>query len=272
MTTPVSTMDLWAELDGVRIDGCDTTATYGILADSIGGLGFGETRSVDLERVGDDGAESGTDRQQTRVVTIPVVIKAETPGGDGDPREAMRALRLLKRAWRPTGDEQMLRVGVPGVLPDADEVVFFGRPRGTMEVVLSRLAGGIVYARCTFHALDPRGYGAAETQSGSGTFTLTNDGDDVTPRAVLTLTGNGGTPTVTNNTDGGGAVGWSVPLANGAERLINLRTLQVTDGGGVDRAGEIASASTWFVLQPGANELVVSGGGAVEATLRPGYL
>ena len=257
-------MELWAELNGVRLDGCDPDAAIFVMEESIGGLGLGPTTSTDQARVSRDGAVSGTDRQGPRTIPVPLSIYLED-----DPAGAMRAFRSLKRAWRPSGDEEVLRLHVPGILPEGDEAWFYGRPRGDLDPALRQLHAGQVYVRAQFVALDPVMYGPEEVQAGT---TLTNDGDTWTDRAVIEITGNGGTPSITNPDDGSGAIGWLAPLANAAVRLIDLRTFQVTDGAGVSKAGEVSSGSTWFTLQPGTNTLSVSGVGAVETTLRPGYL
>lgn len=257
-------MILTVELNGVTADGCDRDAPIGILAASIAGLGLGETRTADQERIGSAGSVAGTDYQQARVITVPVVVNEPD-----NPDEAWRTFRRIKAAWQPVGADQELLVTSPGIGPADHRLRFYGRPRSTLEPDVSKVVGGIIYARLQFVALDPVGYGPAETTSGSP-LTIINAGDTHTTRSVIEIVGTGSTPIVTH--EDGGDVSWLGPLGMGQVRRIDLATFQVTDGSGVDKGTEVSSASLWFRLAPGANVVSVAGASSPSATFRSAYL
>lgn len=264
----------WVSLRGVTADGADPDADY-VLQAGLTGIGGAPPRDPgDLALVGEDGSISGPDYRATRVITVPVLIKRFLDGGVvPDPEAAMRAYRYLARAWAPSGTdtEEELRIYLPGYGPSDDVARFYGRPRTDMAGDLSRLAYGTIKALGSFSALDPLAYGPEVVDSGSGTVNVTNDGDVATRRATLTITGSGGTPVVSNPQDGGGSVAWLTALANGAVRHVNLRTATVTDAGGIDRGSEVATASTYFVLQTGVNALELTGATSLSVTHQPAY-
>jgi hypothetical protein len=262
------TCDLRAELNGVTIDGADEDATYVLLADSISGLGLPEPRTADLDRADDHGSVAGQDFTQPRALRIPIAIN--TPD---DPAAAWAALRALKAAWQPTGPaDDLLSIYAPGIGPSDDTLRFFGRPRTALDVNLRMVHAGIIYALATFVALDPIGYGPTEADSGSGTFSVTNAGDARTERATITITGNGGTPTIANASDGGGNVLFTEALAGAATWVIDLRARTVVDGSGNDVfAGNVAPSSLWFGLQPGANQLTLTGAASAALSFRSGW-
>jgi hypothetical protein len=263
-----TTCSISAELNGVTIDGADEEATYVLLADSIGGLGLPEPRVADLERTDDHGTVAGVDYTTSRVLRIPIAIKAAD-----DPEAAMVALRALKAAWKPTGPtDDVLSITLPGYGPSDDVVRFFGRPRTTLEVNLSRLGLGVVYALATFVALDPIGYGPTEVTAGSGTFTVTNAGDATSKRATIEVVGNGGTPVLVNNSDGGADVRFSQALGGGSSWFIDLATRTVVDGSGNDVfPSNVLAASLWPRLVPGSNSLTLTGAGSASVSHRSGW-
>lgn len=262
------TCDLRAELNGLTIDGADEDATYVLLADSISGLGLPETRVADLERADDHGSVAGQDFAQPRALRIPVAIN--TPE---DPRAAWAALRALKVAWRPTGPtDDVLAIYAPGIGPSDDTLRFHGRPRTALDVNLRMVHAGIIYALATFMALDPIGYGPAEADSGSGTFSVTNAGDARTERATIVITGNGGTPAIANATDGGGNVLFTQALPAAATWTIDLKARTVVDSAGDDVfPGNVAPSSLWFGLQPGANQLTLTGAASAALSFQSGW-
>lgn len=262
------TCDLRAALNGVTIDGADPDATYVLLADSISGLGLPEPKVSNLDRADDHGAVAPRDYAQPRVLRIPTAVNVPE-----DTRGAWQALRTLKRAWKPTGPtDQELTVYAPGIGPTDDTLRFYGRPRTTLDVNARMAYAGIIYALASFDALDPIGYGPVEEASGSGTFTVTADGDERTERATVTITGNGGTPIISNATDGGGNVVFTQPLANGDTWVIDLKARTVVDGAGTDVfQGRVATSSLWFGLQPGANQLTLTGAASAAFSYRSGW-
>lgn len=259
-----------AELNGVTIDGT-AGSDYMLLGDSIEGLGLPEPKTADVDRNDDHGAVAGTDYGQPRVLRVPIVIQREDAAGDPDSEAAMVALRALKAAWKPTGPgDDVLSITIPGIGPADDVLRFFGRPRTGLDVKLGALYAGIIYARATFVALDPIGYGPTETQAGSGTFAVTNPGDATSARAVIEIVGSGGTPVLVNNTDGARDVRFVGGMSG--SMFVDLAARTVVDGSGNDLfPGNIDPASLWPRLLPGANSLTLTGATSASVVHRGGW-
>jgi hypothetical protein len=179
---------------------------------------------------------------------------------------------VLKGAWKPASTDEQLDVYVPGIGPSDHTLRFFGRPRGNMEVNLRSLYLGAIYCFCTFVALDPVGYGPLETTAGSGTFSVTNSGDATSARATVTIAGNGGTPALVNNTDGGADVRFSQALGGGSSLLVDLKARTVVDSSGNDAFEDnVLAASLWPRLVPGANSLTITGAASASVQHRDGW-
>ena len=264
-----STCSISAELNGVTIDGADEDATYVLLADSIGGLGLPEPRLADLERNDEHGTVAGADHTTSRVLRLPIAVQAPD-----DPHAAMVAFRALKAAWQPTGPtDDVLSISLPGYGPSDDVVRFYGRPRTTLEANLGKLHLGVVYALATFVALDPIGYGPTESAGpSSGTFAVVNAGDATSKRATIEVVGNGGTPVLVNNTDGGADVRFSQALAGATSWFIDLAARTVVDGSGNDVFPDnVLAASLWPRLVPGSNSFTLTGAGSATFSYRSGW-
>lgn len=246
--------------------------SYPIGPTGIGGLGLPVPRTFDQARGDRDGMVASRDLYDRRVLSIALTVLGDTASADL-PGDAMTNLRTLKTAFarEETLDEVELELRVPGFPGAAETLTFFGRPRG-LEADLSKLAQGVIPVLATFVALDPLGYEpeAVEATGASGAFTVDNDGDEDTDRVVIEVTGNGGTPRITNATDGGGDVTFGTTLAALSTRTIDLRAHTVEDGGS-DHYDELSSASTWFVLKPGTNSLTLTGAASVDVTVRAAH-
>lgn len=270
-----------ATLNGVTIDGTDPAAGltgYALMESGIQGLGWAEHNAFnDLPRVAGHGVVPGRDYMLPRVLRIPTVIHRRLTNApdEPDPEAAMVAAAALKAAWAPRDDgvNQALSIYVPGIGGSGvDTLVYYGRPRGTLEMNLSRYAHGTVYMLPTFVATDPIAYGAASVTAGSGTFTVTNSGGLVSQRATITLTGNDGTPVLTNNDDSGRNITFGTVLATGETWTVDLAARTVVDSGGSDVfASNVLNASQWFGFQPGDNELVLSGASGASVSLQDAY-
>lgn len=256
-----------AELNDVTMDGAEGS-DYMIMEDGIEGLGLPLVKDGDQERADDHGDVAAADYAQSRTLRIPVMVWRED-----DPEGAMAALRQLKTAWRtvPGVAEQELIITVPGIGPTDDALRFYGRPRG-VDANLRRLHAGLIYARATFVALDPVGYGPEETVDDDGTFVVTNPGDAISKRAVVELIGNGGTPQLVNNTDGGADVQFSQTLGSSDSWFVDLATRTVVDDDGDDVFPDnVLPASLWPRLQPGTNSLTVTGAASASVVFMGGW-
>jgi hypothetical protein len=255
-------------LNGVLVDGADPDATYQVLQPGISGLGAPDVAGGDLNVAAEHGSVKGADYTGTRTLRVPMVTQVED-----EPELAMDAWRELQTAWAPAAADQELLVKIPGIGPIDGTITYFGRPRGSIEPRLQYLTGGIVFSQGTFVALDPIGYGPEETEAGSGTIIVTNIGDVASRRATVTLTGNGGTPKITNINDGGTFVEFGATLAGAATWAVDLLAKTVVDGSGDDvyAAADVLSTSTWPRLVPGSNSLVITGAASASVTYRDGY-
>jgi hypothetical protein len=196
-------------------------------------------------------------------------------GVDGtDPDDASDLAQALAAAWRrATSSEVTLDLWIPGT---DWQRRFYGRPRLPAGAAnLEHLRTGWVEVDVEFHCLDPFGYGAVVSDTANtGTFSiLAADLGDVgadTDRATIIITGNGGTPKLTNNTTGG-VIEFASTLANAAEANIDLRTGAVTVAGS-PAPQAIDAASTWMRLAGGVtNSLTLTGATSVDIGYRPAY-
>lgn len=252
-------------LNGVTIAG--TCGDFILMSNSISGLGMPDTKSSDLERADDHGSVAGQDFAQPRTLAFPVMMERDST------RLAMEALRTLKEAWRPTGPtDDTLSVTIPGIGPSDDTLRFYGRPRSPLDVDLHWLNGGIITSLASFVALDPIGYGPTVIVTGTANASVNNTGDANSKRATITITGNGGVPTLTNGTDGGGNVLFSQALAGAATWEIDLYRRDVVDASGNDAfTGNVLAASLWFRLLPGVNSLTLTGAASMSIDYRSGW-
>ena len=255
-------------MNGVVIDGGDTTATYQIVRPGIGGLGAPDDTSSDLNVAAEHGSVTGADYAGPRPLRIPMVTQVEA-----EPELAMTAWRDLQTAWVPAAADQELKVTIPGIGPATGSLTFFGRPRGSIEPRLEYLYAGIIFSRGQFVALDPIGYGPLETTAGSGTIVVVNSGDVASRRAPITIPANGSAPKIVNTTDGGTCVEFGATLAGATTWAVDLLAKTVVDASGNDvySAADVLSTSTWPRLVPGSNSLVLTGAASASVAHRDGY-
>lgn len=222
------------------------------------GLGTPGRSGARVARVDRPGVIIGRQQLEPAVVIFNVTIVSSSISTTGD------ALYDLAAAFRPDadGDEVALDIRYPG----SPETVMrlYGTPEGLSDTWEREVgASKVLDVVATFTATDPLKYGAQVTST-------TNGGTAPTDRATITITGTGGTPSITNTSDSSGQIVWNTTLAAAATRIVNLRDKTVVDGSGVDRRGEVLNTSTWFRFQSGANSLTVSGCSQSTA-LRPAW-
>jgi hypothetical protein len=257
-----------ATLNGVTADGADPDAVIQVVSPGISGLGAPDIDASDLNVAAEHGSVTGVDYAGPRTLRVPMVVQVAD-----EPDLAVEAWRDLQTAWRPAAEDQRLDVKVPGIGPVDGVLSFFGRPRSGLEPRLQYVHAGIIFCQGTFVALDPIGYGPAETSSGSGTIVVVNSGDVASRRATVTITGNGGAPKLVNVNDGGTFVEFGATLAGAATWDVDLLAKTVVDSAGNDvyAAADVLSTSTWPRLQPGSNSLVLTGAASASVLYRDGY-
>jgi hypothetical protein len=229
----------------------------------IGGLGVPVPRTRDSERGAGHGDAGGDDVLPKRVLTLPLGCD-----GHADPAAAWDLLEQVKAAFAETIVDVPLDLRLPGMPTTGRR--FYGRPRG-LDADLTNLKSGWIDVLGTFDALDPFGYGDEDLVTGAGTFDVVNVGSAATDRVVLTITGNGGSPTGDTAADDGGDVSFAVALGGGEVRVVDLRAHTVVTGSGDDAYDELSPGSLWTVLQPGTNGLTLTGAASVDVALRPAF-
>lgn len=188
--------------------------------------------------------------------------------------DAHDKLATVADAWWPQTDGaevelQMLvpwRGGVDTVLS------LFGFPAG-VDVDAAEWTMGWLEADADFVATDPLVYGAEVAVSADVSSPLTvassSLGTADTDRVTLTLVGDGGIPTITN--DQGGSIVFSQAVANAATVTVDLRERTATLSGS-DVTSRISLTSDWLRLVAGQdNELSWTNLTSLAVTYRPAW-
>jgi hypothetical protein len=244
-------------------------------ADAPSGLGIPTPEYVDTGHPR-DGTIGGIDRVAKRTIRIPITIVGSAYV-DGEnfytaAEAAEQALEVLKRAWRPSSDNVELDLRLAG-----PERRYFGRTRG-LEVDVTRLEQGIVFADGTFDALEWYAYDVEafelETPDTSSPITITNAGNAATTRCVLTIVGNGNKPVIVNYSDPyQGFIRFRQPVGVGQEVSINLTNYRIfnPDVESMYYDEKVSPMSTFFVLEPGDNTVAFSGCDSIKYRIRAAY-
>lgn len=88
---------------------------------------------------------------------------------------------------------------------------------------------------------------------------------------LVSIAGGSTNPRVTSTTDDGKYVQVNVTVPGGQTLVLDMDAMSATLNG-VDVAGSIEAGSRWFDLLPGANALVLAGGGTLSTTFRDAYI
>lgn len=252
-------------LNGTTIGGCGSD--YVLAEDNLSGFGMPDVKPLDIDLQLNHGMVASKDFLASRIIGIPVIIYRK-----GNPGAAMSAARQLKAAWQPAKDgfDDVLTVSAAGLGPLDDVMTFFGRPRGGLELDLVKHHAGLITAYGSFTCLDPLGYGGEQT-SGGTLFSVNNIGTAATDRISIVVTGNGGTPVITNVTDTSRAIRFGETLANGITRHIDVRAKTVVSSSGDDRYSSLSPTNQWFDILPGVNSITVTGAASISLTWRPAW-
>lgn len=251
------TADWSVEYNGVIV-GAGTSYKLLVAGTSIGGLPI--TRTADQPRGSAHGIVASTDRLGGRTITLALAC---TLGSSS----VWTTYQAFRNAWTPASSDQPLDLRMSG-LPQ-NVMRFYGRPRDVVEDV-ELWSRGLIRWLATFQATDPKMYGILA--SGSGTsYTVTNSGASASDRITVTLTGDGGTPLVTNATTGK-TIRFASTVAAGASRVLDVRARTCVDGSGVDKRAELSNLTTWLDLSAGANSITVTGAASAQLEWRPAWL
>lgn len=251
-------------LNGSVIGGCGQD--YILPESNVLGLGIPDVKPLDLDVPIQHGAAAARDYLTTRTLGIPILIYRKD-----DPSAAMAAARSLKTSWQPTKNsyEDVLTIESASIGPSNDIMTFFGRPRGGLDLDFEFHHKGLIRGYGSFLCLDPLGYGDEENDSGTN-LSILNSGDATTDRIEIVLTGNGGTPTITNANDDNRAIKFGTFLANGATRQIDVRSKTVMNGS-TDAYSNLSPTNQWFDLVPGTNSITVTGASSIDITWRSAW-
>lgn len=261
-----------------QIELTDTTGATLLLGPStpyvvrnVDGLGAPPLRTSDAARPRDHGAWVGSDYMDARTVTLQLVVTGATAAA------TVAAVDTLKAYWYPTvapAGRKRLAYRLPGDV--AKELV--GRTR-RLDVDLDSLPHGYVPVKAEFYAGDPQIRSVADhnatlpvssTTTGGRTYartysttytggftnaivTVTNAGT-IAARPTLVLYGPLTNPRVEHLTSDA-AIDLALTIAAGEYLVIDFTERTVMLDGYASRYYALTSASTWFDLSPGANDV-----------------
>lgn len=245
---------------------------YELLNQQIGGLGNPDVAGVDSKFAGRDGSFGGFESALPRILTFPVGMSAPDELFDRAAREA-HAWGLQKpwlSAWRYSSDDLELTLQVDNRFGVSGPVSVFGRPR-VAALDDSGIAHGVVAGLAEFHALDPWFYGPARVDATDSVSpaVVVADGDVDTRRFTITVTGNGGTPSITH-VQQGRTITWDSTLAGAAVVVLDFLTTTAETPAGFDVYP--FAVDQWFTLSPGSNTITFTGCASVQVTHRGAHV
>ena len=247
-------------------------------------------RTTDTGLPDSHGVTAGLDRLNGRLVAFDVFVRAASRA-DGEV-----ALAVLEAAFAPSDSETTLDVRITGT---PDEYRLYGRPRGVLAPLGRRFINGTARVRCEFMATDPRRY--ALTESTATTGLATSSGGLAFPALAPFVFGTGGTGNTMSCFNAGTiATPWVAtftgPLVapelvhNDTGKRLSLTGASLVAGdvlvvdahdgvhtvifNGAARYAWLAATSQWFLLEPGANSVVLlgaSGAGSVSIAWRSAW-
>lgn len=125
-----------------------------------------------------------------------------------------------------------------------------------------------------FFCPDPRIYDDVSTTTASITTSgsVTNAGN-FESRPIITVTPSSSPVTITNTSDGSNIIRLATSTIGSIPNptTIDLQARTVVDSTGANRFDVVDSATTWTVLNPGANALTISGG-SMTVTYRSAWI
>lgn len=272
--------DWTASLQGVTI-GAGTAYRWATMPAGL--LGASNVRTGDVEWPRGHGVLAGDDWLGGRLITFDCHIIGS------DAVRAEQAAGVLAAAFAPTRSDVILSAQLAG----AGEYAYIGRPRGCDVQLDTKARAGVLRARCSFLATDPRRYGplgSVEIEIPTGT-----DGLDVPALAPFVFGSDvGGEVSVTNagtvDTEwsaefvgpltspvleivGGSLIGLDLSIASGQSVFLDSRQRSVLLDD-ASRYSSLRAGSRWWQLPAGTSVLRLSGAGAghVSFSYRSAYL
>lgn len=250
-----------------------------------------DVRPGDKPRLRRHGLRAGTDYMSGRTINLTVELDA------ADYTELATLVDQLGAAFRPGADEAALYFQVPGLAGGGNGVLWCRTRRRSAPITPDGWYHRLPTVELELFATDPLIYGATELTASTG---LPEGGDGLIFSATfdavfgalgesgIVVCANAGTADapvllrvdgpVTNprveNITAGKTIALSLTLADGDHLLIDTQSRTVLLGGTADRYSALTSASEWFSLVPGANEVrfgASAGSGSLTVTWRSSW-
>lgn len=270
------------ELNGVLMG---AATSYQVDTDGVGGFGLPAIRDSDTPRPMDHGVFVGPDYMDSKPLTIPLSIDADTGA------EAEELLLELETAWRAVTDPEAISELAFRLAGDRTYLAF-GRPR-RFAVKAKDLKSGHIEAVAQFVATDPRIYDAELSTSSSGPGSTTgglslphgfphgfgssspgalqvvNDGNEATYPVATVTVGVGGIAGFTiSNVDAGEDFSVTLNLSEADELEVDFAAKTVVLNGTASRIGNVdRPGSEWLSAAPGTTNWAFAISGAGTATL-----
>lgn len=253
------------------------------------GFGTPEVRARDVERTDRDGVLAGIDLLGGRLVVFDVLILGTSA------QDAETKLNALKAFFARADTDVDLVVTFTGVVSYG----LVGRPRGCDVVFDRQTLSGVMRARCSFLATDPRLYRTNGSEdvtiqmAGGGTGLTFNASADFSfggavTGGALSVVNQGTYPTPFTATfhgpltgpqlehvDLGLTLAFTGDLLAGQTLVVDTDKHTVLLNGVSSRYSWLTVASRWYDLVPGTNLLrllAVSGSGSVDIGFRSAYV
>lgn len=277
-------IDWTATLRGVTV-GAGTAYRWASMPTGL--LGYSELRVGDVPIPRADGVFAGDDRLGGRTIVFDVHILGTSR------TSAETAAAALAGAWSPSRVDVELGVRLSGT---PAEYSLFGRPRGCDIAIDRKMLAGVLRARCTFLATDPRRFGALVNATlalpsgtsglpfpaaapfvwgaGSGGNVSVNQAGTVDTDWTATISGPITTPRI-EHVELGRSLAVNLSLAAGETLVLDSRSKSILLNGTASRYSSLTSGSRWFQLPPGTSTVRLTGAGgsgSAQFSYRPAYL
>jgi hypothetical protein len=278
-------IDWTATLRGVSIGAGTTSYRWATMPTGV--LGYTDVRTGDVPIPRADGVFAGDDRLGGRTMTFDVHIIGTTDTA------AETAAAALAGAFAPSTTDLPIDVRLTGT---PAEYRLFGRPRGCDIALDTKFLSGVLRARCTFLATDPRRFGAEVSATlalpsgasgllfpavapfvfgaGAGGNVSISQAGAVDADWTATISGPITTPTI-EHVELGRSLAFDLELLAGETLVIDSRTRSALLNGTASRYSSLTSSSRWFQIPPGTSTVRLtgaSGSGSAQFTYRPAYL
>lgn len=173
---------------------------------------------------------------------------------------------LLRKATQPQTIIRSLAFRFPG---ESERLIYCTPRRRHLPIDIHYVQSNFATWIVEFLAGDPRVYSIVEGEL-DGAGIASNEGDFPTPPAII-IRGPSSNPTITKvNT--GEVIRVATEVPTGQDLMINVSEKTVKLNGVSIYGSYDQSVSSWFQLDPGDNELSLTGGGIIETRWRHAWI